>query len=148
MVTCQIDLNGARVTVYSGSVPVAGGQTVLVTGPGGSPVLLPPGAHCFAAETDTGGADASSVDFDSYDNAVIVVAGDELGTVTITAVNTFDSPPVPPIYPPYPPAPWNGGPSGSLSWTGFPAGQWVLLAFALFALGAGLVSATRRRRAG
>lgn len=148
-VTCQIDLNGTRVTVYSGSVPVTGGQTVLVTGPDGSPVLLPPGARCFAAETDTGGADASSVDHDSFDNAVIVATGDELGTVTITAVNTFDSPPVPPIYPPYPPYPWDGGStSGSLSWTGFPAGQWVLLGMALFALGAGLVSATRRRRAG
>lgn len=152
-VTCQYDLDGTLVTVYSGSVQVPGGQTVLVTGADGTAVLLPPGAHCFAAETDTGGADASSVDFDSYDNAVIVELGDELGTLTITATNTFDAPPVPPnpYYPPspfYPPGPTpdGGGSSGYLSWTGFPVGQWVLVGFALFALGAGLVSATRRRR--
>lgn len=58
--------------------------------------MLPPGAHCFAAETDAGGADASSVDYDSYDNAVIVEQGDVLGTLTITAVNTFNTPPAPP----------------------------------------------------
>ena len=93
-VTCQYDLDGTLVTVYSGSVQVSGGQTVLVTDTAGDPVLLPPGAHCFAEETDAGGADASSVDYDSYDNAVIVEQGDELGTLTITAVNTFNTPPV------------------------------------------------------
>lgn len=149
-VTCQYELDQTLVTVYSGSVSVTGGQTVLVTDAAGNPVLLPPGAHCFAAETDDGGADASSVDYNSYDNAVIVTPGDELGTVTITAVNTFNAPPAPPGPPVYPPAPYpgGGGGSGSLSWTGFAAGQWLLIGFALFALGAGLVSVTRRRRAG
>ncbi len=145
-VTCQYDLGGTRVTVYSGSVQVSGGQTVLVTDPAGNPVLLPPGAHCFAAETDTGGADSSSVNYDSYDNAVIAETGDDLGTLTITAVNTFNRPPV---YPPYPPGPWSsGGGSGTLSWTGFPAAPWLLAGAALLALGVGLVSVTRRRRLG
>jgi hypothetical protein len=101
----------------------------------------------FAAETDAGGADASSVDHDSYDNAVIVEQGDELGTLTITAVNTFNTPPVPPKPTPpnpfHPPGPDSGASSAALSYTGFPAGQWVLIGFALFALGAGLVSGTR-----
>jgi hypothetical protein len=150
-VTCQYDLNGTRVTVYSGTVPVTGGQTVPVTDADGDPVLLPPGAHCFAAETDNGSADSSTVDYDSYGNAVILEPGDELGTVTITAVNTFITPPTPPTStPPYPPLPFPdaGGGSGMLSWTGFPVGRWLLIGLALFALGAGLVSATRRRRTG
>lgn len=144
-VTCQYDLDGSIVTVYSGSVAVSGGQTVVVSGADGNPVLLPPGAHCFASETDSGGANSSSVDFDSYDNAVIVEQGDELGTVTITAVNTFDTPPGPPAPPVHPPTPPVYPP---LPYTGFPLGQWVLLGFALLAAGAIAVSVTRRRRAG
>lgn len=129
-VTCQYDLDRTLVTVYSGSTQVTGGQTVPVTDGAGNPVLLPPGAHCFAAETDNGGADSSSVDYDSYDNAVIVEQGDELQTLTITAVNTSDKPPAPPAPPTppvYPITPGGGGGSGYLSWTGFPAGQWLLI---------------------
>ncbi|WP_395725487.1 DUF5979 domain-containing protein [Nakamurella sp.] len=147
-VTCQYDLNGTRVTVYSGSVSVTGGQTVPVVEAAGDPVLLPPGSHCFAVETDNGGANSSTVDHNSYDTAVIAETGDQLGTLTITAVNTFTVPPVPPR--PYPPVPFPdaGGGSGTLSWTGLPVGRWLLIGFALLALGAGLVSATRRRRTG
>ena len=143
-------LNSGTVARPDRDIQVSGGQTVPVTDTAGNPALLPPGAHCFAAETDAGGAYASSVDHDSYDNAVIVEQGDELGTLTITAVNTFNTPPVPSTAPNpfYPPGSDGGGGSGALSFTGFPAGQWVLIGFALFALGAGLVSVTRRRRIG
>lgn len=112
-----------------------------MTDTAGNPVLLPPGAHCFAEETDNGGADASSVDYDSYDNAAIVEQGDELQTLTITATNTFDVPPAPPTPPVYPPAPYPGG-GGSLSWTGFSAAPWLLVGAVLFAFGAVLVSVT------
>ncbi len=145
-VTCEVQAStGELVDVYTGTVQVAGGQTVPITDAAGNPVLLQLGAHCFATELDSGGASSSSVDFDSYDNAVVVQSADQTGTLTITAVNTFNAPPTPPVYPPAP-LPGDGGSSGMLSWTGFPVGQWVLVGFALFALGAMLVSASRRRR--
>ena len=147
-VTCQVQSStGELLAVYTGSVQVTGGQTVPVTNADGEPVLLQLGAHCFAAETDSGAASSSSVDFNSYDNAVVVESADETGTLTITAVNTFDRPPAPPINPP---VPWPGdtGSAGSLSSTGFPAGQSVLIGFALLAAGAAAVSGTRRRRTG
>ena len=103
-VTCQVDIAGSRVTVYSGSVQISGGQTLTVTGADGSPALLPAGAHCYAEETDTGGADATSIDHDSYDTAAVVEIGDELQTVTITATNTFNPNP-PTRHRPAPPPP-------------------------------------------
>ncbi len=148
-VTCQVQAStGELVDVYTGTVQVAGGQTVPITDADGNPVLLQLGAHCFATEIDSGGASSSSVDHDSYDNAVVVQTAGQTGTLAITAVNTFNAPPVPPAPPVYPPAPLpgDGGSSGMLSWTGFPAAPWLLFGFALLALGAVVVSVTRRRR--
>ena len=77
-VTCQADVDGTRLTQYSGSVLVSGGQTTVVSDAAGNPVLLPPGARCFGVETQNGGATESTVDYDSFDNAVIAEAGDQL----------------------------------------------------------------------
>ena len=98
----------------------------MVSDAAGNPVLLPPGARCFGVETQNGGATESTVDYDSFDNAVIAEAGDELQTLTITATNRFDG--------------------GKLPNTGVPV--WRQLTWMLLLLGAGiaLVLASRVRR--
>lgn len=90
-VTCHVDVNGARVDVYSGIVQVKGGETIAPE-IGGQPVLVPLGAHCFGEEVTTQGASDAVVDFGSYDNAAIVEAGnvDEPQVLTLSATNTFD----------------------------------------------------------
>ncbi|MFC9560883.1 DUF5979 domain-containing protein [Agromyces sp. NPDC056965] len=89
-VTCQLDVDGQLVTLYDGAVEIRAGETVEVVDANGDPVLLPGGTHCFAAETDEGGASTATVDFDSYDNAAIVEASETAQLLTITATNTFD----------------------------------------------------------
>ncbi len=95
LVTCQVETtnDGGDVvlgTVYSGTVVVRGGETVAVLDGEGEPVGLPLGAHCFGEETDTQGADAAVVDFDSFENAAVVGTGETAQALTITATNTFD----------------------------------------------------------
>ncbi|MFF2496363.1 DUF5979 domain-containing protein [Agromyces sp. NPDC058064] len=90
-VTCSLTDGGDP--LFDGDVEVTGGQTVTITDPAtGDPILLPLGTHCWGEETDDAGATSSSVDHDSFDDAVIVVAdeGDEAQELAITATNTFD----------------------------------------------------------
>ncbi|MFF2272916.1 DUF5979 domain-containing protein [Agromyces sp. NPDC058136] len=90
-VTCQLEVDGAIVTLYDAPVEITGGETVEIVDAEGNPVQLPLGTHCFGVETDDGGATASSVDFGSYDDAAIVVESDTAQRLTLTATNTFDS---------------------------------------------------------
>ncbi len=126
-VTCEVQTGDATLTTLSTSVRVTGGQTVTVPGGNGEPALVPAGSHCFAKETDDGGADKSSVDHSSYDDAVVAKKGDELATLTITVTNTFDA---------QPPAPAS---------TGVPVLGLLLFGFGLLLVGGGLVLVTRRR---
>ncbi|MFF2372404.1 DUF5979 domain-containing protein [Agromyces sp. NPDC058110] len=90
-VTCSLTDGGTP--VFEGDVEVTGGQTVPVLDPDtGDPLLLPVGTHCWGDETDDAGATESSVDFDSFDNAVIVEASDsdDPEALSLTATNTFD----------------------------------------------------------
>ena len=91
-VTCQVDVNGTIVDVYSGVLKVKGGE-IVAPEIDGEPVLVPLGSHCFGAEPVTQGAASATVDYDSYDNAAVVEAGnvDEPQLLTLTAVNTFDN---------------------------------------------------------
>lgn len=96
LVVCQIeeqDSEGASVLVdvYSGSVLIKGGQTKYLVNENDEPRALPLGATCFGNEVNTGGASASDVDHDSFENGVTVTDGDpeNLQVLTITAVNTF-----------------------------------------------------------
>lgn len=98
LATCQIeeenDLGETVLTdVYSGVVKIKGGQTKYLVGDDGEPRLLPLNARCFGEEVNTGGAQASEVDFDSWENSVPVTDGtpDELQVLTISAVNTFEN---------------------------------------------------------
>jgi hypothetical protein len=102
-VTCQVAVDGLDdpVTVFSGTVALKGGQTSTATDENGDAILLPLGAVCFGAETDTGGADKAVVDHDSFENGVAVKSGtpDDLQSLVITATNTFDKRVVPPTRP-------------------------------------------------
>ncbi|WP_157502315.1 SdrD B-like domain-containing protein [Leucobacter celer] len=98
LATCQIEeANGQGETVltdvYSGVVKIKGGQTKYLVGDDGEPRLLPLDARCFGEEVNTGGAQASEVDFDSWENSVPVTDGtpEELQVLTISAVNTFEN---------------------------------------------------------
>ena len=128
-VQCQVEVAGARVTVYSGQVEVVGGQTATVQDASGRPVLLPIGTHCWAAEPANGGADSTSVDFNSYDNAAVVGRGGELQVLTITVTNAFSTPAV---------LPNTGAPISAQLWWGT-----ALLAAGLLLLG---LAGPRRRR--
>jgi len=102
-VTCQVAVDGLEnpVTVFSGTVSLKGGQSSTATDENGDAILLPLGAVCFGAETDTGGADKAVVDHDSFENGVAVTSGtpDDLQSLVITATNTFDKRVVPPTKP-------------------------------------------------
>ncbi|MBM7832752.1 hypothetical protein JOE59_003457 [Agromyces cerinus] len=89
--TCQVEVDGELVTLYDGAIEITAGETIEVVDANGDPVHLPGGTHCFATETDAGGASSAAVDFDSYENAAIVEASDTAQLLTITATNTFDS---------------------------------------------------------
>lgn len=129
-VMCELDDGaGERVTVYSGSVDVAGGEVQTVAAADGSSVLLPLGAHCWAAEPDSGGASKTTIDHDSWDDATVVEAADQVGAMTITVTNTFD-----PL------------PSELLPGTGGPARLQLVLGALLLLGGVALVVVARRRR--
>lgn len=95
LVTCQVETTnelGDPIlgTVYSGTVTISGGETISIEDAEGNPIPLPIGTHCFAEETENGGATEYSVDYDSYENAAIITASDEEQQLSITATNTFD----------------------------------------------------------
>ncbi|GAA1795714.1 DUF5979 domain-containing protein [Agromyces lapidis] len=90
-VTCQLEVDGELVTLYDAPLELTGGETVEIVDAEGAPVRLPIGTHCFGVETDAGGATASSVDFDSYDNAAVVVESGTAQRLALTATNTFET---------------------------------------------------------
>ncbi len=176
-VTCQVEgPDGVRATVYTGSVRVTGGATVPVLEADGDPALLPLGAHCWAAEPDAGGADATTIDHDSWDAAVVVRQSDDAQVLTITVTNTFGAPPTTGSSPaPTTPTAPTTGPTGdstspsvepsgtsavtspptvnpsrstggSMPDTGVPILRQVLLGLALLLGGAALMLLLRRRR--
>ena len=141
-VRCQLAGTGAgTVTLVDRPVTIQGGQTVPVTDANGAPVLLPLGTHCFATETDPGGAEAVRIDFDSYQNAAVVSGGDQTQALTITVTNTFGAPA--PTTTPEPPAPPPTQES-ELPNTGAPIDTQLGLAALLLAAGLILVASGRR----
>ena len=96
LVTCQIEEKdetgeSVRSDVYSGIVKIRGGQTKFLVNDDDETWMLPLHARCFGEETETGGAQDSNLDFDSWGNSVAVTEGtpEELQVLTISAVNTF-----------------------------------------------------------
>lgn len=82
-VTCRVPWigeNGALL-LDAEKVSVTQDESALLEG-------LPQGTECWAVESNTGGASASVVDFDSAENHVVIADGN---TVTVTATNTFDA---------------------------------------------------------
>jgi len=142
-VSCQLaDTGAGTVTLFDAAMTIMGGQTLPVVDATGTAVLLPLGAHCFGTETDSGGADAVQVDFDSYQNAAVVVPGALTQELTITVTNTFGAPPPAPEpeAPLSPPAH-----SGELPNTGAPVDTQLTVAALSLAVGVILVAIGRRR---
>ncbi len=147
-VTCQIDIDGVTdpVTVYSGDLPIKGGQNLTLVDGNGDPILLPLGTVCFGIETDNGGANQVVVDHDTFGNGVAVTAGtpDALQSLLITATNTFDA--VVPTPTPTPSvAPVADSGTSVLGNTGLAIGGTVTLV-ALLIAGGILLLVVRRRR--
>lgn len=142
-VTCQVAVDGLDepVTVFSGTVTLKGGQKSTATDANGDAILLPLGAVCFAAETDTGGADKSVVDHDTFENGVAVKSGtpDDLQSLLITATNTFDKELVPVT-------PKPGASTGSLPNTGANVTAGLAALLALILAGSIAVIISKRRR--
>ncbi|WP_127794744.1 DUF5979 domain-containing protein [Agromyces sp. LHK192] len=88
--TCELDVNGVRTTVFSRTLEVMAGDIEPITDADGNVVQLPIGTHCYGVESDPAGATATSVDYDSYDNAIIVVADPLPQPLLVTATNTFE----------------------------------------------------------
>ncbi|MFC4222820.1 DUF5979 domain-containing protein [Lysinibacter cavernae] len=149
LVTCQVEVpsaegNAVRGTVASQSIQIVGGETVVLANDEGQPIALPLGSHCFATETDAGDATGSSVNFDSYENAIVVDTGspERAQELAISVINTFDPAPEP-VLPP------DDGvankPAPGLAVTGAPAStSLAVVGLVLMVLGA---LALRRRRA-
>jgi fimbrial isopeptide formation D2 family protein len=144
-VTCQIDSvdedgDPVRATLFSGATVLKAGTTIQVTDDDGEPRAFPLGTHCFADETDDGGADRSVVSHGSFDDALEVVSGapDDLQPLNLTVVNTFRSDP---------PAPGTGDDGdGLLPDTGGPVLTALLGGLLLAVAGATILGVTRRRR--
>ncbi|RIJ69558.1 DUF11 domain-containing protein [Nakamurella silvestris] len=173
-VSCELPSADGPVTVFSGPLLIKGGQTLAVTVADGSELLVPIGTHCYAAETDTGGATGVGIDFDSYDRAAVAQLAVELQTLTITVTNTFTAPEPPTTGPTTGPSttgpttgptgPGTTGPSvtiaptsapstppvppgtGGLPVTGAPVTHQLVLIAALLAAGLLLVGYGRRGR--
>ncbi|KYH43414.1 DUF5979 domain-containing protein [Branchiibius sp. NY16-3462-2] len=117
--TCQLETpDGERVTLFSDPVQIKGGEVLTPTDADGNELKLPRGTHCFAEETDSGGATSVEVSNGSYDDAVVVGTSGELQKLTITVTNTFTKPTPPPTTPP----PTTPPPTTSPSPTGTPTG--------------------------
>ncbi|SFR91486.1 hypothetical protein SAMN05428970_3803 [Agromyces sp. CF514] len=89
-VTCELDVNGIRTTVFSGDIELVAGDIEPLRDTDGRIVRLPFGTHCYGSESDPAGASSTSVDYDSYDNAIIVGADPLAQILLVTATNTFD----------------------------------------------------------
>ncbi len=92
LVTCQIDVEGELLTLFSDTIGISGGESILIEDEQGDTLLLPLGARCFGEETDAGAATSSTVDPDSYETGVEVTSGSpsELQDLEIVATNVFD----------------------------------------------------------
>ncbi|WP_156382612.1 DUF5979 domain-containing protein [Sanguibacter sp. Leaf3] len=161
LVTCQVEASdGTILTIGSASTQIRGGETLRLVDAEGADLLLPNGAHCFAAETETGGATTVTIDADSYETAVVVGTSDEVQEIGLTVVNTFTTPPEPveptgPTDPSVDPStptgpgstPGDGGvpaAAGGLPVTGADV-VWISVV-ALLLVSAGAVLVVRRRR--
>ncbi len=89
-VTCEVEVGDERVALYDAEIGIRGGETVDVVDAAGSPVLLPIGTRCYGEETDSAGATDAVVDFDSFDDAVVVGPAGTPQQLTITATNTYE----------------------------------------------------------
>ncbi|QTX05854.1 DUF5979 domain-containing protein [Agromyces archimandritae] len=89
--TCQLVRDGEPVTLYEAPTRIEAGETVPVAGPGGGPLRLPIGTHCWAVEPDAAGASDVSIDFGSFDDAAVVGRSAEEQHLTITATNTYEA---------------------------------------------------------
>ncbi|MEF3404626.1 DUF5979 domain-containing protein [Agromyces sp. CCNWLW203] len=89
-VTCELDVGGIRTTVYSSAIELVAGDIEPLRGADGRVVRLPVGTHCYGTETDPAGATSSSIDHDSYDDAIIVEAQPLPQILLVTATNTFE----------------------------------------------------------
>ncbi|RXZ47346.1 hypothetical protein ESP57_12255 [Agromyces fucosus] len=89
-VTCEVDVDGIRTTVYSSAIELTAGDIEPLRGADGRVVRLPVGTHCYGSETDPAGATSWSVDHDSYDDAIIVEAERLPQILLVTATNTYD----------------------------------------------------------
>ncbi|WP_428538387.1 DUF5979 domain-containing protein [Propionicimonas sp.] len=120
-------------TSYTDVVSIVGAGSRTISDDDGQPLLFPAGTSCWAKESDTGGADAHSVDHDSAATALSVVTGQPASVqqLVVTAVNTFKDPAT-------------AAGSGDLAYTGFAGGGLAALGLA-FVLGG--VWLLRRRRA-
>jgi len=89
-VTCELEVDGIRTTVYSSATELTAGDIEPLRGADGRVVRLPVGTHCYGTETNPAGATSSSIDHDSYDNAIIVEEQRLPQILLVTATNTFE----------------------------------------------------------
>ncbi|WP_394553395.1 DUF5979 domain-containing protein [Agromyces sp. MMS24-JH15] len=89
-VTCELDVNGVRVTVFDDTIGLAAGDIQPLRDANGDIVRLPVGTHCWGSEPDLGGATAGSLDHDSYDDAIVVETAGIPQVLLVTATNTFE----------------------------------------------------------
>jgi|GEM_PF-1687160 hypothetical protein len=124
-VTCQRE----NVIVASGTLRITGAGSATLDDGDGQPLLLPAGTACWATETDSGGANAVSIDHDSLDSAVVVAASspETVQQLAITVTNRFLA-------------------DDRLAFTGTAMG-WGLPALALLSIGLGTWLIRRRGRA-
>jgi uncharacterized repeat protein (TIGR01451 family) len=132
VVQCAVQRDGQQVSVVDDEVTVAGnGSAVPVTDDSGNPILVPLGAHCWGSEPDSQGATRVTIDHDSYDTGVEVVADpDAVQPLQITVTNTFD--------------PSGGATLSALAFTGTTIGTLLAIAAALLLTGIALFACTRR----
>ncbi len=93
-VECAVDRGAGLVTVLDEDVTVRGdGVPVAVRDDAGNPMLVPLGARCWGSEPDAKGATAVTIDHDSYEHGVEIVADVSAGVqpLKITVTNTFDA---------------------------------------------------------
>ncbi|WP_134768512.1 DUF5979 domain-containing protein [Nocardioides sp. 1609] len=88
-VTCA--LGDATRVLFSDAVRINGGERLELLDAQGDPVLLPLGTRCWAAESDAGGATATTIDAHSYDTGLVVAGGspDDVQTMELEVTNTF-----------------------------------------------------------
>ncbi|WP_166844074.1 DUF5979 domain-containing protein [Isoptericola sp. BMS4] len=139
-VTLACTFSGEPIDVPGGATrEIAAGGTVTYDG-------LPVGAECVVAETDDGGAVASTVStaVDGGEPGEVVVPAAGADAVTVTVTNTF------PTEPPAPPAPPAPGPDdgGFLPTTGAGLIGLLVVVAAVLLIGGGLLYrfGTRRSR--